>query len=256
MGLRRFIQRNFWAKFLSFVLAFMTWLSIRTSESRSANAESEGLIPVSEKPEVGLPTPGEALGAAKPSPSRDTVVSSDPFSRTVAIYKPAGDAYAYEVKPAEVEIVVKGKKESLEAMETKQIRVFVDITGVLEKFNTAEQHAGIPVRIEAHTPASVALEKVTPTLATVKRIPPPKPAKKPEVEPAETIKPDDSAPTNKVGLIKSATNAVDQALAPTNAPTNAARPEPSPTSPPPADTKSDSPPSEPAGKTGSSDDNE
>ncbi len=217
MGLRSFIQRNFWAKFLSFVLAFMTWLSIRTTGSRSAEAESEGKIPVSGAPDVGLPNPGEALNAKKPSPAGDTVVSSDPFSRPVAIYKPAGDAHAYEVKPAEVELVVKGQKESLEAMETKEIRVFVDITDVLEKFKTAEQHAGIPVRIEVHTPKSVALEKVTPTLASVKRIPPPEPPKKPEIKPAETIKPGENVSTNKTGLIKAATNDVNRAAAATNA---------------------------------------
>jgi hypothetical protein len=256
MGLRSFIQRNFWAKFLSFVLAFMTWLSIRTTGSRTAQAESEGKIPVSGVPEVGLPNPGEALNAKKPSPAGDAVVSSDPFSRPVAIYKPAGDAHAYEVKPAEVELVVKGQKESLEAMETKEIRVFVDITGVLEKFKTAEQHAGIPVRIEVHTPKSVALEKVTPNLATVKRIPPPEPPRKPEVKPTETIKPGENVSTNKTGLIKAATNDVDRAAATTNAaPKSGNAGEPTTSQEPPQESDKQTK-AEPATGTGSAADNE
>lgn len=214
MGLRRFIARNFWAKFLSFVLAFMTWLSIRTGRTNQARAETEGKIPVAEEPVTAIPTPAEALNP-KPKPDADALATSEPFLREIAVFKPASDAFAYEVKPDEVEVVVKGKKESLGEMETKEIRVFVDITDVLEKFNTAEHHTGIPVRVNVHTPSSVALASVEPTLATVKRVPPPEPKEKPKPEAPESIKPDQNPATNNVGRIQTATNAVQTA---TNAP--------------------------------------
>jgi len=214
MGLRRFIARNFWAKFLSFVLAFMTWLSIRTGRTNQARAETDGKIPVAEEPVTALPTPAEAL-KPKPKPVADALVNSEPFSREIAVFKPAADPHAYEVKPGKVEVVVKGKKESLGEMETKEIRVFVDITGVLEKFDTAEHHTGIPVRVNVHTPASVALASVEPTLATVKRVPPPERKEKPKSELPKSIKPNENPQTNTVGLIQTATNAVQTV---TNAP--------------------------------------
>ncbi len=220
MGLRRAIQRNFWAKFLSFVLAFMTWLSIRTGQSDDSRTGEDEKITVSEEPASPLPN---LLTPAKPKPA-NAIVKSKPVTRPVALLKPPSDSYAYEVKPTEVEIVLQGEKEQLDGMDATKVQVFADITEVLEKFNTAEQHAGIPVRIEVHTPLSVTPASITPALATVKRIPPPEPPKKADPKPKETIKPDENLSTNKTGLITVATNAADRASAPTNAPSQSDQP--------------------------------
>ncbi len=219
MGLRRLIQRNFWAKFLSFVLAFLVWLSIQTSQVDDAKAEQDGKIPVSEetKPTLPLPKAPTGLAAAQPKPATSAVVNSDPFTRSVAILKPPGDGYAYEVKPPEVELVVQGEKESLTAMDKSDIRVFVDISEVLERFGSSEQHVGIPVRIDVHTPTTVGLASVTPTLATVKRIPPRAPRVKPPPPKPEVIEMLEKAeqaektpPTNAAPTLFLSTNTVSQ----------------------------------------------
>lgn len=207
MSLQGLIQRNFWAKFLSFVVAFLVWLSIYTGQGR--NQRAEGKIPVSDEladvlanvPSTPL-TPLNPLTPNKPA-SANAMVKSDPFSRPIAILKPPSDGYSYEVKPTEIEVVVQGEKEQLKKMDATEIRVFVDIRDVLEKFGTAEQHAGIPVLVKVHTPTSVALASVVPNLASVKRIPPPKPVTKPEPV-AVTSKPNERARTNAVVV---ATNA-------------------------------------------------
>lgn len=212
MGLRGVIQRNFWAKFLSFVVAFLVWLSIYTSQTKSEGGEDDGKIPVSDEPAGALPNvPAAPLAPLNPLvPNKTTpanaMVKSDPFSRPVAILKPPGDGYSYEVSPTEIEIVVQGEKEQLMKMDTTAIRVFVDITDVLEKFGTAKQHDGIPVLVEVHTPTTVALSTVEPRLATVKRIPAPEPVTKP-APPTVTSASGEGASTNAVDGAKSATNA-------------------------------------------------
>lgn len=211
MGLRRLIQRNFWAKFLSFAVAFLVWLSIYTGQGRNQRAETEGKIPVSDGPgDVLQNVPAAPLTPLNPlTPNKPTaanaMVKSDPFFRPVAILKPPTDGYTYEVKPAEIEVVVQGEKEQLKKMDTTEIRVFVDITKVLEKFGTAEQHAGIPVLVKVHTPTTVALASVVPSLASVKRIPPSNPVTKPE-PPAVTSQPDIGSSTNSVNAVPAATN--------------------------------------------------
>ena len=185
MGLRGMIKRNFWAKFLSLVLACWVWLGIRTGQDHNSEEETKGKIPVAEKSTRALP---KLLTSNVPDEPANAVVPSKPFLRPVAILKPPGDAYAYEVKPAEIEIIVQGEIEQLKEMDTTEIRVFVDITDVLEKFGSAQQHSGIPVLVKVHTPTTVKLASVVPNLASVKRIPPPEPVVRPERPKAAVIR--------------------------------------------------------------------
>ncbi|MFT4589590.1 MAG: hypothetical protein ACI8QF_003705 [Limisphaerales bacterium] len=203
MGLRGMIKRNFWAKFLSLVLACWVWLGIRTGQDHNSEEETKGKIPVAEKSTRALP---KLLTSNVPDEPANAVVPSKPFLRPVAILKPPGDAYAYEVKPAEIEIIVQGEIEQLKEMDTTEIRVFVDITDVLEKFGSAQQHSGIPVLVKVHTPTTVKLASVVPNLASVKRIPPPEPVVRPERPKAAVIKPDESPQTHSVNAIKPSTN--------------------------------------------------
>lgn len=206
MGLRGLIQRNFWAKFLSFVVAFLVWLSIHTGQGKSELAADDGKIPVSDEPANPLPNvpsvplaPLNPLAPKKPA-TANALVKSDPFFRPIAILKPPSDSYSYEVKPTEIEIVVQGEKEQMKKMDATEIRVFVDITDVLEKFGTADQHSGIPVLVKVHTPTTVALASVVPSLASVKRIPPPE-------QPKVVSKPVETPGTNSVNAANAATNA-------------------------------------------------
>ena len=206
MGLRRLIRHNFWAKFLSFVLAFLIWLSIYTSERGEAQAAGEeGTIPVAE--ETGGVLPNSPVAPLTPTPKKAAIEKSKPFTRPVYVLREPGDKFEYQLEPAEVEIVVQG--EQLGDIQTKEVSVYVDITRDLARLEAARPESGIAARIEVRAPEALSVASVEPKGVIVRRVPPPPPPAPPPPPPEPAKKTEQIELKSALPDLASETNAVD-----------------------------------------------
>lgn len=186
MRLTEFIKRNLLAKVLSLFLATLIWLSIQTSADRLAGSGGGEKIQVAEERSGTAPIPTTLVPTAPKQEPSSTVGKSEPFDRPVTLLKPPGDSYVYRIDPSEVTIVVKGDKQLLQDMNTREIQVFVDLTDKLDRFATAANTRGIPAHIRAYSPAGVEVSRIEPSLASVTRISRPEPAGKPDATATNT----------------------------------------------------------------------
>ncbi len=167
MKVRDVIQRNFGAKLTSTVLGALIWLSIQTSIQRSSNDSSDEKIKLANPAEGVLPAPPVATLPKEASPP--SVGQSEPFKRPVTILREGSDANLYRIEPLEVSVVVQGDRNLLKEMDTKQIKLFVDVADKKDRLLKADSKS-IPAQILAHTPAGVSIVEIEPALASIERI--------------------------------------------------------------------------------------
>jgi YbbR domain-containing protein len=116
--LRNLIERDFWLKLFSLVLAILIWLLVSFTIHKEA------------------------------APVRI-------FNIPVLITSSVGNVHNLRAQPVEVEVKVRGEARKLEELETKDIRAFVDATGV-------QTVPGFR-KIEITVPADITFVQVTPT---------------------------------------------------------------------------------------------
>src|SRR5690242_3482247 len=104
--LRNLVLDDFWLKLFSFVLAVLTWFTINSMAN-----QKEGL---------SMPTPHPS------APVRQIQVSNLP----VVILSSAEDVRSFHVSPSVVEVTVQGDAKTLATLQSKDIRVLVDLTGI------------------------------------------------------------------------------------------------------------------------------
>jgi YbbR domain-containing protein len=126
--LRNLVLRDFWLKLFSLALAVLFYLAINLAITRETS-------------------PVAALSLTPPS----KVFSNLP----VVILSSAEDVRSVHVSPKEVEVTVQGEPAILKNLQSKDIRVLVDLTGI-----GAAQ--ALRKRIEVSTPAGVTHVKIDP----------------------------------------------------------------------------------------------
>jgi YbbR domain-containing protein len=128
--LRNLVLDDFWLKLFSFVLAVLTWFTVR-----SMATQKEGL----------------AMSTHPNAPVRQIQISNLP----VVILSSAEDVRSFHVSPSAVEVTVQGDAKTLSTLQSKDIRVLVDLTGIGDAHDLRK-------RIEVSTPAGVTYVKVDP----------------------------------------------------------------------------------------------
>jgi len=138
--LRHLFLDDFWLKLFSFVLAVLTWLTV-------SFAIQKEVTPI---PNLTLEKNGRR-----------------PFPRLpVAVLSSAADVRNFKVEPSEVQVTVEGDAKLLKSLQSRDIRVMVDLTGI-------ESATELRARVQVSTPANVSHIQVDPPEVKVV-IPPPK----------------------------------------------------------------------------------
>jgi len=131
--LRNLILEDFWLKLFSLVLAVLTWFTV----SSMAN-QKEGLA-------------GMALPLA-PVPSQMSLTVSN---LPVTILSSAQDVRNFHVDPSGVAVTVQGDADTLKTLQSRDIRVLVDLTGI------GANHP-LRKRLEVSTPVGITYVGVNP----------------------------------------------------------------------------------------------
>jgi YbbR domain-containing protein len=134
MVLRELIQRNFWLKLLSLVLAVVAWVMIRGSEDLSV-AQTPILNPVINET------------AAVP----------------VNVLDQPRDGRIFKITPETVSITVTAESALLRKFTRKDYKAYVDLTETRNP-NPEEE-------VKMHVPAGVTVLKVVPRVVTIEQIP-------------------------------------------------------------------------------------
>ena len=122
--LRHPIFHDFWLKLLSLVLATLIWFIIHFAIQKQVSPLT---LTANERKFPSLP---------------------------VMVMFAAEDVRSYKVKPSEVEVVVQGETKILKNLQSRDIRVMVDLTGI--------EAAHMRKRVEVTPPPGVSHTRVTP----------------------------------------------------------------------------------------------
>jgi YbbR domain-containing protein len=133
--LQEWVLKDFGLKLFSLGLAVLTWFTV----SSMANQRE------------GWPVTGASL-----APPERVVISNLP----VTIISSAEDVRSFRVNPKEVEVTLQGEARVLKNLQSKDIRVQVDLTGIGAAHDLRK-------RIEVITPAGVTYVKVDPEAVQV-----------------------------------------------------------------------------------------
>jgi YbbR domain-containing protein len=124
--LRDIFVKDFWLKLFSLVLAVLTWLTVYMTE-------------------------GSSIGTLRLAPASRRTLTRLP----VLIMSSAEDVRSFRVHPKEVDVTVQGDARAVKALQDRDIRVMVDLSGI-------EAAHDLRKRIEVSTPAGVTHVKVEP----------------------------------------------------------------------------------------------
>ncbi|HEY5909129.1 MAG TPA: CdaR family protein [Verrucomicrobiae bacterium] len=134
------VLKDIWLKLFSLALATLAWFVVDVALVKSTSPRlPAGLQPVEVRLFSHLP---------------------------VVVMSSAEDVRSMKVNPKEVEVTVRGDRQTVQQLQAKDIRVIVDLTGI-------EAAHDLKKRIEVSTPAGVTYVKIDPEEVQV--IFPPKP---------------------------------------------------------------------------------
>jgi YbbR domain-containing protein len=120
--LRNLVLEDFWLKLFSLMLAVLLWITVTVASRKDTGADQR--VP----PKMLLP---------------------------VAILAAAEDVHSFRVSPGEVMVTLQGNPKTLQNLQTNDIRVFVDLTGVAAARDLRK-------RVEVSVPAGVTTLRVKP----------------------------------------------------------------------------------------------
>lgn len=127
--LRQLIFKDIWLKLFSLALAILIWLTVTFAIQK-----------------VG--SPAASLSAL----TRDRTF----YNLPVLVLSAAADVRDFKVKPPEAEVTVQGDPKTVENLQSKDIKVMVDLTGI-------EAGAGnFRARVQVSTPIGVTHVRVVP----------------------------------------------------------------------------------------------
>ena len=128
--LRNLVTEDVWLKLFSFVLAVLTWFTVNSMANQ--------------KETLGI-------GALSLAPREQRVLAHLP----VLVLSSAEDVRSFRVNPKEVEVTVQGDPKIIKDLQSRDVRVSVDITGI-------QAAQDLRKRIEIATPAGVSYVRVEP----------------------------------------------------------------------------------------------
>lgn len=149
MAIQDIIVRDFWWKFLAFVLATLVWANF--------GGKLDDRI---ELDEGGVHVLNDATATA--------TVLSKPISRPIAALRGGEVSDAFRVDPVVARVIVKGEAGRLRTLDPKLILAFIDVNDMNDK------SYGRPASriVQVYVPAGVELISVEPRSVIVERMPP------------------------------------------------------------------------------------
>ena len=127
MPLRDIVTKDYGWKILSIALAVAIWLTVHTTSEETPKRLSP-LIPLTTQTFETVP---------------------------VLIVSAAADVREFKVRPGAIQITISGKPEAVSALDPKQIRVLVDLTGI-------EAARGLKKRVDVSTPPGITFVSAVP----------------------------------------------------------------------------------------------
>ncbi len=137
---RDILSRNFGWKLLSLALAVAIWVAVKTVSAERGNQTERAFL--------NLPA---------------QIVSS------------TADVRTYKIEPGEVRVTIKGRPDTISSIAAREIKVFVDVTGIESADNLIKQ-------VDVALPNGVALVNVEPANVQI-TIPPRGPLRSPANNP-------------------------------------------------------------------------
>ena len=153
MAIQDIVVRDFWWKFLAFVLATLIWANFGGKLDDRLEVDESGL----HLTEMG---------------SETNVRPTMPREIAVTILRPADSSDSFKVEPDEVKVVIKGEAGRLKSLNPKLILAFVDVTDMNEKANGTAGTRPVSRLVQMHLPPGVELVSVEPRSVVVERVPP------------------------------------------------------------------------------------
>jgi YbbR domain-containing protein len=126
--LRHLFLHDFWPKLFSVVLAVVLWVIVYEDNQRKEVAPA----------------------ALVQSPADRSF-----FNLPVIVISAAEDVHAYKVLPDVVAVTVQGEKETLQKLQSKDIRVLLDLTGI-------QSARELTKSVEISTPPGFSVVRITP----------------------------------------------------------------------------------------------
>ena len=137
---RDILSRNFGWKLLSLALAIAIWVAVKTVSAERGNQTERAFL--------NLPA---------------QIVSG------------TADVRTYKIEPSEVRVTIKGRPDTISSIAAREIKVFVDVTGIESAHNLIKQ-------VDVALPNGVALVNVEPANVQI-TIPPRGPLRSPANNP-------------------------------------------------------------------------
>jgi len=154
MALQDIVVKDFWWKFLAFVLATLIWANFGGKLDERIEVDESGVHV-----------------AAEPGQMVDTVLSR-PYDRPIAVLRSGEATDAFRVEPLQVRIILKAERSRF-PLNPKLILAFVDVTDMNEKANGTAHTRPISRMVQVYVPPGVELMSVEPRSVVVERIPQP-----------------------------------------------------------------------------------
>ncbi len=152
MAIQDIVVKDFWWKFLAFVLATLIWANFGGKLDDRLEVDESGVHILNE------------------SGSVTNVTLSMPRSRPVTVLRGPDVTGAFRVEPAEVRVIVKGERGRITTLDPKLILAFVDVTDMNEKANGTAHTRPISRMVQVYVPPGVELMSVEPRSVVVERI--------------------------------------------------------------------------------------
>jgi len=153
MAIQDILVRDFWWKFLAFVLASLIWANFGGKLDDRIELDEGGVHVLNE-----------------PSHLTDAAMSK-PMARTITVLRGPGVTGAFRVEPGEARVIVKGESGRLRTLDPKLILAFVDVTDMNEPANGSTPTRPVSRVVQVYVPAGVELISVEPRSVLVERIP-------------------------------------------------------------------------------------
>lgn len=163
MAIQDIVVKDFWWKFLAFVLATLIWANFGGKLDDRIEVDESGVHLATERGQMA-----------------DTVLSR-PIERPIAVLRGGEVPVTFKVEPLQVRIIVKAERSRF-PLDPKLILAFVDVTDMNEKANGTAYTRPVSRMVQVYVPPGVELMSVEPRSVVVERIP------QPEVQAPEPTK--------------------------------------------------------------------
>jgi len=152
MAIQDIVVKDFWWKFLAFVLATLIWANFGGKLDERIEVDESGVHVAAE--------PGQLV---------ETVLSR-PFERPIAVLRSGEVADAFRVAPVDVRVILRGGRGRFATLDPKLILAFVDVTDMNEKAGGTAHTRPVSRMVQVHVPPGVELVSVEPRSVIVERI--------------------------------------------------------------------------------------